>query len=38
MLGCIGNIVAKLNKKAVVEGTEHGLENMVKMSEEAQKK
>jgi hypothetical protein len=37
MLGCVGSIVAFLNKKAVVEGTEHGLANMVKMSEEAQK-
>ena len=27
-----------LNKKGVVEGTEHGLANMVKLSEDAQKK
>ena len=34
--GSIGFVVAVLRKRAVVEGTEVGLKNMVKMSEEAQ--
>mmetsp|Transcript_5907 Transcript_5907/g.10152 ORF Transcript_5907/g.10152 Transcript_5907/m.10152 type:complete len:113 (+) Transcript_5907:247-585(+) len=37
MKGFVGSIVAKLKKKEVVEGTQGGLDNMVKMSEEAQK-
>ena len=36
--GCLGSIFGILNKKLVVEGTEGGLANMVKLSEEAQKK
>ena len=35
--GCLGGIFGMLNKKGVVEGTEGGLANMVKLSEEAQK-
>eukprot|EP00533_Pseudo-nitzschia_delicatissima_P014687 CAMPEP_0197283926 /NCGR_PEP_ID=MMETSP1432-20130617/25180_1 /TAXON_ID=44447 /ORGANISM="Pseudo-nitzschia delicatissima, Strain UNC1205" /LENGTH=146 /DNA_ID=CAMNT_0042750925 /DNA_START=50 /DNA_END=490 /DNA_ORIENTATION=+ len=35
--GCLGGIFGKLNAKAIVEGTEGGLANMVKLSEEAQK-
>ena len=35
--GLIGSIVAFVKKKECVEGTEGGLENMVKLSEEAQK-
>lgn len=35
--GSIGFIVAVLRKKAVVEGTEAGLANMVKLCEEAQR-
>jgi hypothetical protein len=35
--GCVGFLLSTFNSKAVVEGTEHGLENMVKLSEEAQK-
>ena len=34
--GSVGFVVAVLKKRAVVEGTEAGLANMVKMSEEAQ--
>mmetsp|Transcript_5291 Transcript_5291/g.12008 ORF Transcript_5291/g.12008 Transcript_5291/m.12008 type:complete len:152 (+) Transcript_5291:181-636(+) len=34
--GSVGFVVAILKKRAVVEGTEGGLANMVKMSEEAQ--
>jgi len=38
MEGIIGGLVGRLNKKAVVEGTEKGLENIVKLSEEASEK
>ncbi|KAL7533074.1 hypothetical protein ACHAXR_005029 [Thalassiosira sp. AJA248-18] len=38
LLGFVGYIVAMAKKKMVVEGTQGGLDNMVKMSEEAQKK
>lgn len=34
--GSVGFVVAILKKRAVVEGTEAGLANMVKISEEAQ--
>mmetsp|Transcript_19327 Transcript_19327/g.56423 ORF Transcript_19327/g.56423 Transcript_19327/m.56423 type:complete len:99 (-) Transcript_19327:165-461(-) len=37
MKGFMGTIVAALNSKAVVGGTEKGLENIVKLSEDAQK-
>jgi hypothetical protein len=36
-MGCLGKLVGCMNMKAVVGGTEHGLQNMVKISEEAQK-
>lgn len=36
--GTVGFVVAVLRKGAVVEGTEGGLANMVRMSEEAQEK
>mmetsp|Transcript_13693 Transcript_13693/g.29417 ORF Transcript_13693/g.29417 Transcript_13693/m.29417 type:complete len:96 (-) Transcript_13693:265-552(-) len=35
--GLFGSIVAFLKKKECVEGTKGGLDNMVKLSEEAQK-
>jgi len=35
--GLLGSIVAILKKKECVEGTKGGLDNMVKLSEEAQK-
>ncbi len=35
--GCLGGIFGMLNEKAIAEGTEGGLANMVKLSEEAQK-
>jgi len=35
--GCVGFLLSTFNNKVVVEGTEHGLENIVKLSEEAQK-
>ena len=38
LLGFVGSIVSFVKKKEVVEGTHGGLDNMVKMSEEAQKK
>lgn len=38
LLGFVGMLVTMLKKKQVVEGTRVGLDNMVKMSEEAQKK
>lgn len=34
--GSVGFVVAILRKRAVVDGTEGGLANMVKLSEEAQ--
>lgn len=37
LLGFIGSIVGMVKKKECVEGTQGGLDNMVKMSEEAQK-
>ena len=37
MLGFVGSLVAMVKKKEVVAGTQGGLDNMVKMSEEAQK-
>ena len=36
--GFVGSIVAMVKKKEVVDGTQGGLDNMVIMSEEAQKK
>eukprot|EP00406_Dinophysis_acuminata_P055966 CAMPEP_0179300716 /NCGR_PEP_ID=MMETSP0797-20121207/47181_1 /TAXON_ID=47934 /ORGANISM="Dinophysis acuminata, Strain DAEP01" /LENGTH=144 /DNA_ID=CAMNT_0021010201 /DNA_START=73 /DNA_END=507 /DNA_ORIENTATION=+ len=35
LFGCFGSLVALLNNKAVVGGTETGLANMVKLSEDA---
>jgi len=35
--GCLGGLFGLLNKKGVVEGTQGGLDNMIKLSEEAQK-
>lgn len=35
--GCIGSIISKATWKDIVEGTENGLKNIVKLSEEAQK-
>lgn len=37
LLGAFGPLVALVKKKEVVEGTQGGLDNMVKMSKEAQK-
>mmetsp|Transcript_20443 Transcript_20443/g.35134 ORF Transcript_20443/g.35134 Transcript_20443/m.35134 type:complete len:148 (+) Transcript_20443:47-490(+) len=37
LLGFVGSIVSVIKKKEVVGGTQGGLDNMVKMSEEAQK-
>ena len=37
LLGFVGSLVAMVKKKEVVGGTQGGLDNMVKMSEEAQK-
>mmetsp|Transcript_50506 Transcript_50506/g.107588 ORF Transcript_50506/g.107588 Transcript_50506/m.107588 type:complete len:150 (-) Transcript_50506:257-706(-) len=37
LLGLAGPLVSMLMKKAVIGGTQGGLDNMVKMSEEAQK-
>ena len=37
LLGFIGSIVSMIKKKEVVGGTQGGLDNMVKLSEEAQK-
>ena len=36
--GFLGSIVSVVKKKECVEGTEGGLANMVKLSEDAQKK
>lgn len=38
MKGLVGTIFSAVNSKAVVGGTENGLANIVKLSEEAQKK
>jgi carbon monoxide dehydrogenase subunit G len=38
MMGLVGTVVAALNSKAIVGGTEGGLANIVKLSEEAQQK
>eukprot|EP00571_Detonula_confervacea_P017293 CAMPEP_0172297612 /NCGR_PEP_ID=MMETSP1058-20130122/568_1 /TAXON_ID=83371 /ORGANISM="Detonula confervacea, Strain CCMP 353" /LENGTH=92 /DNA_ID=CAMNT_0013006781 /DNA_START=184 /DNA_END=462 /DNA_ORIENTATION=+ len=38
LFGIVGSLVAMLKKKEVVGGTQGGLDNMVKRSEEAQKK
>ena len=38
MNGLIGSVVSFMKKKDVVGGTQGGLDNMVKLSEEAQKK
>lgn len=38
MKGLVGTIFSAINSKAVVGGTENGLANIVKLSEEAQKK
>ena len=35
LTGMLGGVMGMINKKAVVEGTEKGLENIVKLSEEA---
>ena len=37
LLGFVGSVVAMLKKKEVVGGTQGGLDNIVKMSAEAQK-
>ncbi len=34
--GCLGSLIATVIQKAIVEGTEGGLENIKKLSEEAQ--
>jgi hypothetical protein len=34
--GCIGSIVSLINSKAIVGGTEKGLENIIRLSEETQ--
>eukprot|EP00568_Trieres_chinensis_P008787 CAMPEP_0183307270 /NCGR_PEP_ID=MMETSP0160_2-20130417/17233_1 /TAXON_ID=2839 ORGANISM="Odontella Sinensis, Strain Grunow 1884" /NCGR_SAMPLE_ID=MMETSP0160_2 /ASSEMBLY_ACC=CAM_ASM_000250 /LENGTH=162 /DNA_ID=CAMNT_0025470823 /DNA_START=181 /DNA_END=669 /DNA_ORIENTATION=- len=38
MEGCLGSLVSMANPKAIVEGTEAGLANVVRISEEGQKK
>ena len=35
MGGIVGSLFASISKKAIIEGTEKGLENMVKLSEDA---
>ena len=37
LLGFVGSLVSMVKKKEVLEGTQGGLDNMKKMSEEAQK-
>lgn len=37
LLGFVGSLVAMVKKKEVVGGTQGGLDNMIKMSGEAQK-